>query len=68
MRVEMFSLTAGRMIEKVPLVRGFDRKKDREKAKQLAEKYGNKEIVKIAWHCISIARKSLMAVVAYELQ
>ena len=56
------------MIEKVPFVRGFDRKKDREKAKQLAEKYGNKEIVKIAWHCISIARKSLMAVVAYELQ
>ena len=38
------------LIEMVPLVRKFDRKKDREKIKELAEKYGNKKGVKITWH------------------
>lgn len=47
------------LIEMVPLVRRFDRKKDREKIKELAEKYGRKKGVKITWHCyILMARKS----------
>jgi len=47
------------LIEMVPLVRRFDRKKDREKIKELAEKYGSKKGVKITWHYyILMARKS----------
>jgi len=47
------------LIEMVPLVRRFDRKKDREKIKKLAEKYGSKKGVKITWHYyILMARKS----------
>ncbi len=47
------------LIEMVPLVKGFDRKKDGEKIKELAETYGSKEGVKITWHYyILMARKS----------
>lgn len=47
------------LIEMVPLVRRFDRRKDREKIKQLAEKYGSKKGVQITWHYyILMARKS----------
>ena len=47
------------LIEMVPLVRRFDRKIDREKIKELAERYGNEKGVKITWHYyILMARKS----------
>ncbi len=47
------------LIEMVPLVMNFDRKKDRRKIKELAEKYGSKKGVKITWHYyILMARKS----------
>jgi ubiquinone/menaquinone biosynthesis C-methylase UbiE len=47
------------LIEMVPLVRKFDRKKDREKIKGLTEKYGSKKGVKTTWHYyILMARKS----------
>lgn len=47
------------LIEMVPLVRRFDRKKDRDKIKALAEEYGSDGNVKITWHYyILIARKS----------
>lgn len=46
------------LVEMVPLVRDFDRKKDRKKIKELAEKYGDEEGVKITWHYyIMVARK-----------
>lgn len=51
------------LIEMVPLVRKFDRKKDREKINELAEKYGSKNGVKITWHYyILMARKYSMEV------
>jgi len=47
------------LIEMVPLVRRFDRKKDREKIKELAERYGSEKGVKITWHYyILMARKT----------
>lgn len=47
------------LIEMVPLVRRFDRKKDRKKIKELAERHGCKNGVKITWHYyILTARKS----------
>jgi len=47
------------LIEMVPLVKDFDRQKDREKIRELAEKYGNEEGVKITWHYyIMMTRKS----------
>jgi ubiquinone/menaquinone biosynthesis C-methylase UbiE len=47
------------LIEMVPLVRRFDRKKDRERIKELAEMYGSEKGVKITWHYyILMARKS----------
>jgi ubiquinone/menaquinone biosynthesis C-methylase UbiE len=47
------------LIEMVPLVRDFDRKKDGKKTRQLAEKYGSKKGIKLTWHYyILIARKS----------
>lgn len=47
------------LIEMVPLVKNLDRQKDREKIRELAEKYGNEEGVKITWHYyIMMARKS----------
>jgi len=47
------------LIEMVPLVRKFDRKKDRGKIEELAKKYGSKKGVKITWHYyILTARKS----------
>ncbi len=46
------------LIDMVPLVRKFDRKKDRARIKELAEKYGSKRGVKITWHYyILTARK-----------
>jgi ubiquinone/menaquinone biosynthesis C-methylase UbiE len=46
------------VIEMVPLVKGFNRAKDREKANHLAEKYSDKKGVKITWHyCIIEAQK-----------
>jgi len=38
------------LIEMVPLVRNFDRKKDRERINELAEKYKEKRGIKITWH------------------
>jgi len=38
------------LIEMVPLVKNFDRKMDRKKVKELAEKYRENKIVKITWH------------------
>ena len=38
------------LIEMVPLVKNFDRKKDRMLVKKLAEKYGEKEGIRITWH------------------
>ena len=47
------------LIEMVPLVKNFDRKKDRKKIRELAEKYGTKNGVRITWHYyILMARKS----------
>lgn len=47
------------LIETVPLVENFDRKKDGEKIRELAEKYGSKRGVKTTWHYyILVARKS----------
>ena len=47
------------LIEMVPLVKDFDRQKDREEIRELAEKYGTEEGVKITWHYyIMVARKS----------
>jgi ubiquinone/menaquinone biosynthesis C-methylase UbiE len=47
------------LIEMVPLVKKFDRAKDREKITELVEKYGDEEGVKITWHhYIMMARKS----------
>ena len=47
------------LIEMVPLVRDFDRKKDREETRELAEKYGSKKGIKLTWHYyILIAGKS----------
>ncbi len=46
------------IIEMVPLVKDFDRQKDREKIRRLAEKYEDEEGVKITWHYyIMMARK-----------
>ncbi|UCH69823.1 MAG: methyltransferase domain-containing protein, partial [Candidatus Bathyarchaeota archaeon] len=38
------------LIEMVPLVMNFDRKKDRKKIRELAEKYGRKNGIKTTWH------------------
>lgn len=38
------------LIEMVPLVRDFDRKKDRKRIGELAEKYKEKNGIKITWH------------------
>ena len=38
------------LIEMVPLVKNFDRKKDRMLVKKLAEKYGEKRGIRITWH------------------
>lgn len=38
------------LIEMVPLVKNFDRKKDRMLVKKLAEKYGEKKGIRITWH------------------
>lgn len=47
------------LIEMVPLVQNFDREKDREKIRELTEKYGSKKRVKTTWHYyILMARKS----------
>ena len=47
------------LIEMVPLVGSFDRKKDGEKIKELAEMHGSEEGVKITWHYYILkARKS----------
>jgi len=47
------------LIEMVPLVREFDREKDGDRIRELAEKYGSKKGVKITWHYyILMARKS----------
>jgi ubiquinone/menaquinone biosynthesis C-methylase UbiE len=47
------------LIEMVPLVKNFNRKKDRKKISELAEKYGSKKGVKITWHYyILMARNS----------
>ena len=47
------------LIEMVPLVRKFDRTKDRKKTRELAEKYGSKNGIKLTWHYyILIAGKS----------
>jgi ubiquinone/menaquinone biosynthesis C-methylase UbiE len=46
------------LIEMVPLVRDFDRQKDRKRIRELAEKYGDEEGVKITWHYyVLMARK-----------
>jgi ubiquinone/menaquinone biosynthesis C-methylase UbiE len=46
------------LIEMVPLVRDFDRKRDEKTIKKLAKKYRNEKGVKITWHYyIMIARK-----------
>jgi len=46
------------LIEMVPLVRKFEREKDRTKIKELVEKYGSKKGVKTTWHYyILTARK-----------
>ncbi len=46
------------LIEMVPLVKNFDREKDRKKISQLAEKYREKKGIKITWHyCIIQARR-----------
>ena len=46
------------LIELVPLVKGFDRKKDRDQVVELAKKYREKRGIKITWHyCIAMARK-----------
>ncbi len=46
-------------IEMVPLVMNFDRKKDRKKIRELAEKYGSKKGIKTTWHYyILMARTS----------
>jgi hypothetical protein len=42
----------------VPLVRDFDRNRDREKTRELAEKYGSERGIRIIWHYyILMARK-----------
>ncbi len=47
------------LIEMVPLVMNFDRKKDRKKIRELAEKYGSKKGIKTTWHYyILMARTS----------
>ena len=47
------------LVEMVPLVSKFDRRKDREKIKELAEKYGSEKGIEITWHYyILTARKS----------
>lgn len=47
------------LIEMVPLVINFDRKKDRKKIRELAEKYGSKKGIKTTWHYyILMARTS----------
>lgn len=38
------------LIEMVPLVKNFDRKKDRMLVKKLVEKYGEKKGIRITWH------------------
>jgi len=38
------------LIEMVPLVKDFNRKKDRERISELAEKYKEKNGIKITWH------------------
>lgn len=46
------------LIEMVPLVKDFDREKDRRRVSQLAEKYRGKKGIKITWHyCIIQARR-----------
>lgn len=47
------------LIEMVPLVKNFDRKKDRKRIRGLAEKYVDEGGMKITWHYyIMVARKS----------
>jgi len=47
------------LIEMVPLVINFDRRKDRKKIRELAEKYGSKKGIKTTWHYyILMARAS----------
>ena len=38
------------LIEMVPLVRDFNRKRDRKRISELAEKYKKKNGIKITWH------------------
>jgi len=38
------------LIEMVPLVRDFNRKKDRKRISELVEKYKGKNGIKITWH------------------
>lgn len=46
------------VIEMVPLVKDFDRNKDRKLVKRLAEKYRKKRGIKITWHYyILVARR-----------
>ena len=46
------------LIEMIPLVRRFDRQKDRERIRELAERYGSEKGVRITWHYyILLARK-----------
>jgi ubiquinone/menaquinone biosynthesis C-methylase UbiE len=46
------------LVEMVPLVNKFDRKKDRDNIKELAKKYGNNRGIEITWHYyVLIAKK-----------
>lgn len=46
------------LIEVVPLVKDFDRKKDRALVKSLADKYGGNRDIRITWHYyILVARR-----------
>lgn len=46
------------LIEMVPLVRDFDRGKDRERIEELADKYGEEKGIGITWHyCIIESKK-----------
>lgn len=46
------------LIELVPLVKNFDREKDRTQVAKLAEKYGEDRGIKITWHyCITVAKR-----------
>jgi len=46
------------LIELVPLVKDFDRKKDKSQVAKLAKKYKEKRGIKITWHYyITVARR-----------